>query len=68
MHRSKIRHDSGNNQPKYVASSLVFLGKTGDIANIINLSLSSIETGRSRLRKKPGLDTGDSLTGFLMKF
>jgi hypothetical protein len=39
-----------------------------DIANIINLSLSSIETSRSRLRKKLGLDAGDSLTGFLMKF
>ena len=39
-----------------------------DIASIINLSLSSIETGRSRLRKKLGLDAGASLTGFLMKF
>ncbi len=39
-----------------------------DIASIINLSLSSIETGRSRLRKKLGLDAGDSLTSFLMNF
>ena len=39
---------------------------TKDMARIINLTVASIDVGRSKIRKKLGLDHGQSLTSFLI--
>ncbi len=40
---------------------------TKDMASLVNLSISTIETNRYHIRKKLGLDQGENLTTFLMK-
>ncbi len=41
---------------------------TKDMANLVNLSISTIDTNRYHIRRKLGLNQGDNLTAFLMKF
>ncbi len=40
---------------------------TKDMASLVNLSISTIETNRYHIRKKLGLDQGENLTTYLMK-
>jgi DNA-binding CsgD family transcriptional regulator len=39
-----------------------------DISRIANISVSTVESGRSRIRKKLGIDSGSGLVSTLMKF
>lgn len=40
---------------------------TKDMASLVNLSISTIETNRYHIRKKLGLDQGENLTVYLMR-
>ncbi len=49
--------------------ALIILGKTNkEIADLVNISVPSVEMSRYRIRKKINLDNGASLNDFLLRF
>jgi len=51
----------------YISAMIRLNLSSKDMASLVNLSISTIETNRYHIRKKLGLDQGENLTIFLMR-